>query len=113
MGIFEIVLNAFSRNWASLVALLLLEMSLTAHCSPTVVFLKYARDSGEIPAKGSSKGYACIWKLDSWVHVYYTIKILTLPWSLTIMIQARVFEISGMVFQWCFAKDHSAPKLGI
>eukprot|EP00257_Ricinus_communis_P023619 XP_015583652.1 CTL-like protein DDB_G0288717 [Ricinus communis] len=105
--------DALSKNLGLFVALPLLTVGLVVYYAPIVVFLVFARLNGKIVPKASSEGYTCVWKQDSWVPAYYTLAILTMLWSLTSMIEAQVYVISGTIAQWYFSKEDSAPKRGI
>ncbi|KAF2302038.1 hypothetical protein GH714_031613 [Hevea brasiliensis] len=69
--------------------------------------------NGKIVPKESSSECTCVWKQDSWVPAYYALAILTMLWSLTAMIEAQVYVISGTIAQWYFTKEDSAPKRSI
>ncbi|CAB80528.1 putative protein [Arabidopsis thaliana] len=54
--------------------------------------------------------YFCEWKEDSWVPAYYALAILTMIWSLAVMVEMQVYVISGAIAQWYFSKEDSIPK---
>ncbi|KAF2322743.1 hypothetical protein GH714_030062 [Hevea brasiliensis] len=105
--------DALSKNLGLFVALPLLTLCLVVYYAPIIVFLVFSRHNGKIVPKESSAGYACVWKQDSWVPAYYALAILTMLWSLTVMIEAQVYVISGTIAQWYFTKEDSAPKRSI
>ncbi|XP_050234098.1 uncharacterized protein LOC126682442 [Mercurialis annua] len=105
--------NALSKNLGLFVALPLLTFGLAFYYAPIIVFLVFARLNGKIIPKASGEGYSCVWKQDSWVPAYFTLAILTMLWSLTTMVEAQVYVISGTIAQWYFSKEDSAPKRGI
>ncbi|KAJ4850611.1 hypothetical protein Tsubulata_024341 [Turnera subulata] len=106
--------DALSKNLGLFIALPLLTLGLVVYYAPIVVFLAFARLNGTIVAKGTDDGvYSCVWKQDSWVPAYYTLAILTMLWSFTVMIETQVYVISGTIAQWYYAKEDSAPKRGI
>ncbi|GLT86095.1 hypothetical protein SLE2022_042580 [Rubroshorea leprosula] len=105
--------DALSRNLALFLVLPLLTIGLLLYYAPIVVFLVFARLNGKIVARESDGEYTCVWKQDSWVPAYYTLAILTMLWSLTAMVEAQVYLISGTIAQWYFSKDDSAPKRSI
>lgn len=81
--------------------------------APIVVFLVFARFNGEFVPKevdGGGGGYFCEWKEDSWVPAYYALAVLTMIWSLAVMVEMQVYVISGAIAQWYFSKDDSLPK---
>ncbi|XP_021285871.1 CTL-like protein DDB_G0288717 [Herrania umbratica] len=105
--------DALSRNLGLFLVILLLTVGLAIYYAPIVVFLVFARFNGKIVAKESNGEYTCVWKQDSWVPAYYTLAILTMLWSLTAMVEAQVYVISGTIAQWYFSKDDSKPKRSI
>ncbi|KAJ9189586.1 hypothetical protein P3X46_000860 [Hevea brasiliensis] len=105
--------DALSKNLGLFVALPLLTFSLVVYYAPIIVFLVFARLNGKIVPKESSSECTCVWKQDSWVPAYYALAILTMLWSLTAMIEAQVYVISGTIAQWYFTKEDSAPKRSI
>ncbi|XP_022748169.1 CTL-like protein DDB_G0288717 [Durio zibethinus] len=105
--------DALSRNLGLFLAIPLLTVGLVVYYAPIVVFLVFARFNGKIVAKESNGEYTCVWKQDSWVPAYYTLAILTMLWSLTTMVEAQVYVISGTIAQWYFSKDEKKPKRSI
>ncbi|XVE67141.1 hypothetical protein DITRI_Ditri08aG0136900 [Diplodiscus trichospermus] len=105
--------NALSKNLGLFLVIPLLTVGLVVYYAPIVVFLVFARFNGKIVAKESNGEYTCVWKQDSWVPAYYTLAILTMLWSLTTMVEAQVYVISGTVAQWYFSKDDKKPKRSI
>uniref|UniRef100_A0A2P2K538 Choline transporter-like protein n=1 Tax=Rhizophora mucronata TaxID=61149 RepID=A0A2P2K538_RHIMU len=111
--IIGIASHALSKNLGLFVALPLLTLGLVVYYAPIVVFLVFARFNGKILPKESSGVYSCVWKQDRWVPAYYTLAILTMLWSLTAMIEARVYVISGTIAQWYFAKEDAGHRRSI
>ncbi|XP_017970933.1 PREDICTED: CTL-like protein DDB_G0288717 [Theobroma cacao] len=111
--IIAVASDALSRNLGLFLVIPLLTVGLVIYYAPIVVFLVFARFNGKIVAKESNGGYTCVWKQDSWVPAYYTLAILTMLWSLTAMVEAQVYVISGTIAQWYFSKDDSKPKRSI
>ncbi|EOX97798.1 Plasma-membrane choline transporter family protein [Theobroma cacao] len=108
--IIAVASDALSRNLGLFLVIPLLTVGLVIYYAPIVVFLVFARFNGKIVAKESNGEYTCVWKQDSWVPAYYTLAILTMLWSLTAMVEAQVYVISGTIAQWYFSKDDSKPK---
>ncbi|KAM5550042.1 CTL-like protein [Rosa sericea] len=103
--------DALSRNLGLFGVLPLLAFGLVVYYAPIVVFLVFARLNGKIAAEESDdEVYSCVWKQDSWVPAYYALAILTMLWSLTVMVESQVYVISGTVAQWYFTKEDSTPK---
>lgn len=102
--------DALSRNLGLFGVLPLLTFGLVVYYAPIVVFLVFARLNGKIAAQESDEVYSCVWKQDAWVPAYYALAILTMLWSLTVMVEAQVFVISGTVSQWYFTKEDSTPR---
>ncbi|XP_062023024.1 uncharacterized protein LOC133739296 [Rosa rugosa] len=102
--------DALSRNLGLFWVLPLLTFGLVVYYAPIVVFLVFARLNGKIAAEESDEVYSCVWKQDSWVPAYYALAILTMLWSLTVMVESQVYVISGTVAQWYFTKEDSTPK---
>ncbi|WRX13714.1 Choline transporter-like - like 2 [Theobroma cacao] len=111
--IIAVASDALSRNLGLFLVIPLLTVGLAIYYAPIVVFLVFARFNGKIVAKESNGEYTCVWKQDSWVPAYYTLAILTMLWSLTAMVEAQVYVISGTIAQWYFSKDDSKPKRSI
>ena len=111
--IIRVASDALSRNLGLFLVILMLTVGLVVYYAPIVVFLVFARFNGKIVAKESNGEYTCVWKQDSWVPAYYTLAILTMLWSLTTMVEAQVYVISGTVAQWYFSKDEKKPKRSI
>lgn len=105
--------DALSRNLGLFLVIPLLTVGLVVYYAPIVVFLVFARFNGKIVAKESHGEYTCVWKQDSWVPAYYTLAILTMLWSLTTMVEAQVYVISGTIAQWYFSKDEKKPKRSV
>ncbi|KAF5727824.1 hypothetical protein HS088_TW22G01521 [Tripterygium wilfordii] len=105
--------DALSKNLGLFLVLPLLSLSLVAYYAPIVVFLVFATLNGKIVPKESNADYTCVWKQDSWVPAYFALSILTMLWSLTVMVEAQVYVISGTISQWYFSKEDSTPKRSI
>ncbi|KAJ6409912.1 hypothetical protein OIU84_009409 [Salix udensis] len=105
--------DALSKNLGLFVVIPLLTLGLVVYYAPIVVFLVFARLNGKIVPKESKGEYKCVWKQDSWVPAYYTLAILTMLWSLTVMIEAQVYVISGTIAQWYFTKEDAKPRRSI
>lgn len=105
--------DALSENLKLFVVLPFLILGLVVYYAPIVVFLVFARFNGEFVPKevdGGGGGYFCEWKEDSWVPAYYALAVLTMIWSLAVMVEMQVYVISGAIAQWYFSKDDSLPK---
>ncbi|KDP29631.1 hypothetical protein JCGZ_18793 [Jatropha curcas] len=113
LRIIAVASDALSSNLGLFVALPLLAIGLMVYYIPIVVFLVFARLNGKIVPKESSGEYTCIWKQDSWVPAYNVLAILTMLWSLTSMVEAQVYVISGTIAQWYFTKEDSTPERSI
>ncbi|KAK4764961.1 hypothetical protein SAY86_026051 [Trapa natans] len=115
VSIIGVASDALSSNLGLFVALPCLTIGLVAYYAPIIVFLVFARHNGKIVPKESSDGeYSCTWKQDRWVPAYFALAVLTMLWSLTTMIEAQVYVISGTIAQWYFAKEeHSVPRRSI
>ncbi|KAL6211951.1 hypothetical protein ACLB2K_017174 [Fragaria x ananassa] len=108
ISIIGVASHALSRNLALFGVLPVLNLVLVVYYAPIVVFLVFARLNGEIDVEESEDGaYSCVWKQDAWVPAYYALAILTMLWSLTTMVEAQVYVISGTVAQWYFTKEES------
>ncbi|XP_047941659.1 CTL-like protein DDB_G0288717 [Salvia hispanica] len=105
--------TALLKNSGLFGALPALTLGLVVCYVPIVVFLVFSSSNGEIVPREEHGEYVCVWKQDSWVPAYYTLAILTMLWSATIMVEAQVYVISGTIAQWYFSKDDSPPKHGI
>ncbi|KAK6946413.1 Choline transporter-like [Dillenia turbinata] len=105
--------HALSQNLSLFGVLPGLTLGLVVYFAPIIVFLVFARFNGEIVVQESSGEYSCGWKQDSWVPAYFALAILTMLWSVTVMIEIQVYVISGTVAQWYFSKDDSRPKKSI
>ncbi|XVF67911.1 hypothetical protein PTKIN_Ptkin10aG0159900 [Pterospermum kingtungense] len=113
VSIIGVASDALSKNLGLFVVIPMLTVGLVVYYAPIVVFLVFARFNGKIVAKESSGEYTCVWKQDSWVPAYYALAILTMLWSLTTMVEAQVYVISGTVAQWYFSKDEMKPRRSI
>lgn len=111
--IIGIASDALSKNLGLFVALPLLTLGLVVYYAPIVVFLVFARLNGKIVPKESNGEYKCVWKQDSWVPAYFALAILTMLWSLTSMVEAKAYVISGTIAQWYFSKEDTKPKWSI
>lgn len=105
--------DALSQNLGLFVALPLLTLGLIIYYAPIIVFLVFARFNGKIVAKESNGEYECVWKQDSWVPAYFAVAILTMLWSLSAMVEAQAYVISGTIAQWYFSKEDSKPRRSI
>ncbi|KAL6525994.1 hypothetical protein OROHE_015518 [Orobanche hederae] len=105
--------HALSRNLVLFGALPALTLGLFVYCVPIVVFLIFANWNGKIVPREKHGEHFCVWKQDHWVPAYYTLAILTMMWSMAVMVEAQVYVISGTIAQWYFSKDDSGPKHGI
>ncbi|KAK8625178.1 hypothetical protein V6N13_090054 [Hibiscus sabdariffa] len=105
--------DALSRNLGLFLVIPLLTVGLVVYYAPVVVFLVFSTFNGTIVAKESNGEYTCVWKQDSWVPAYFTLAILTMLWSLTTMVEAQVYVISGTIAQWYFSKDDENPHRSI
>lgn len=111
--IIGIASDALSKNLGLFVALPFLTLGLVVYYAPIVVFLVFARLNGKIVPKESNGEYKCVWKQDSWVPAYFALAILTMLWSLTSMVEAKAYVISGTIAQWYFSKEDTKPKWSI
>ncbi|GFP89036.1 hypothetical protein PHJA_001047300 [Phtheirospermum japonicum] len=106
--------NALSRNLGLFGVLPSLTLGLFVYYVPIVVFLVFASWNGRIVPKEKHGEYLCVWKQDKWVPAYYALAILTMLWSMAVMVEAQAYVISGTIAQWYFSKDdYSGPKHGI
>ncbi|KAL4319602.1 hypothetical protein GQ457_18G018220 [Hibiscus cannabinus] len=105
--------DALSRNLGLFLVIPLLTVGLAVYYAPVVVFLVFSTFNGTIVAKESNGEYTCVWKQDSWVPAYFTLAILSMLWSLTTMVEAQVYVISGTIAQWYFSKDGENPHRSI
>ncbi|EOA16360.1 hypothetical protein CARUB_v10004506mg [Capsella rubella] len=102
--------DALSKNLKLFVVLPLLTLGLVVYYAPIVVFLVFARFNGKFVPRELDNDYFCEWKEDSWVPAYYALAILTMLWSLAVMVEMQVYVISGAIAQWYFSKEDSTPK---
>lgn len=116
--------EGLARNMRLMLVLPSLTAGLFVYYIPIIVFLVFARLNGRIipNPKVEESGYACggstgveccLWKEDGWVPAYYALAIITMLWSLTTMIEAQVYIISGTISQWYFCKADSSPPRSI
>lgn len=116
--------EGLARNMRLMLVLPSLIAGLFVYYIPIIVFLVFARLNGRIipNPKVEESGYACggstgveccLWKEDGWVPAYYALAIITMLWSLTTMIEAQVYVISGTISQWYFCKADSSPPRSI
>lgn len=116
--------EGLARNMRLMLVLPGLIAGLFVYYIPIIVFLVFARLNGRIipNPKVEESGYACggstgveccLWKEDGWVPAYYALAIITMLWSLTTMIEAQVYIISGTISQWYFCKADSSPPRSI
>ncbi|KAH7574901.1 hypothetical protein ACOSP7_005786 [Xanthoceras sorbifolium] len=112
--IIGIASDALSKNLGLFVVLPLLTLGLVVYYAPIVVFLVFARFNGKIVPKEESNGeYKCVWKQDGWVPAYFALAILTMLWSLSVMVEAQAYVISGTAAQWYFSKEDKKPRRSI
>lgn len=112
--IIRVASNALSKNLRLFWVLPALTLGLFVYYAPIVVFLVFARMNGKVVPKEEHNGeYHCGWNQDKWVPAYYALAILTMLWSATTMIEAKVYVISGTIAQWYFSKDNSSSKKSI
>ncbi|XP_010446373.1 PREDICTED: choline transporter-like protein 1 [Camelina sativa] len=102
--------DALSKNLKLFLVLPLLTLGLVLYYAPIVVFLVFARFNGKFVPRELDGDYFCEWKEDSWVPAYYALAILTMLWSLAVMVEMQVYVISGAIAQWYFSKEESIPK---
>uniref|UniRef100_A0A1J3D9M0 Choline transporter-like protein n=1 Tax=Noccaea caerulescens TaxID=107243 RepID=A0A1J3D9M0_NOCCA len=102
--------NALSKNLKLFLVLPLLTLGLVVYYAPIVVFLVFARFNGKFVPRELDGKYACEWKEDSWVPAYFALAIITMLWSLAVMVEMQVYVISGAISQWYFSKEDSMPK---
>lgn len=116
--------EGLARNMRLMLVLPGLIAGLFVYYIPIIVFLVFARLNGRIipNPKVEESGYACggstgveccLWKEDGWVPAYYALAIITMLWSLTTMIEAQAYVISGTISQWYFCKADSSPPRSI
>ncbi|CAH8273746.1 unnamed protein product [Arabidopsis lyrata] len=108
--IISVASDALSKNLKLFVVLPLLTLGLVVYYVPIVVFLVFARFNGKFVPRELDSHYFCEWKEDSWVPAYYALAILTMLWSLAVMVEMQVYVISGAIAQWYFSKEDSVPK---
>lgn len=113
VNIIGVASDALSKNLGLFVVLPLLTLGLVVYYAPIVVFLVFARFNGRIVPRESNGVYKCVWKQDGWVPAYFALGILTMLWSLAVMVEAQVYVISGTIAQWYFSKEESGPKRSI
>ncbi|XP_010555233.1 PREDICTED: CTL-like protein DDB_G0288717 [Tarenaya hassleriana] len=102
--------DALSKNLGLFLVLPLLTLGLAVYYAPIVVFMVFARFNGKVVPKESNGEYYCVWKEDGWVAAYYALAIITMLWSLAVMVEIQVYVISGTIAQWYFSKEDSTPK---
>ncbi|CAL9228659.1 unnamed protein product [Arabidopsis halleri] len=108
--IISVASDALSKNLKLFVVLPLLTLGLVVYYAPIVVFLVFAKFNGKFVPRELDGHYFCEWKEDSWVPAYYALAILTMLWSLAVMVEMQVYVISGAIAQWYFSKEDSVPK---
>lgn len=112
--------ESLARNMRLMLVLPGLIAGLFVYYVPIIIFLVFVRLNGKIipNPKVEESGYACggstgveccLWKEDGWVPAYYALAIITMLWSMTIMIEAQLYIISGTISQWYFCKADSSP----
>ncbi|CAN6481308.1 unnamed protein product [Victoria cruziana] len=110
--ILGISVHALEQNLGLLCVMPSLIFPLFVFFTPVILFLVFARFNGRIvPRSGVSYDeYSCVWKQDRWVPAYFALAILTMIWSIVVVIEAQVYMISGTIAQWYFAKDASMTR---
>ncbi|MQL92967.1 hypothetical protein Taro_025607 [Colocasia esculenta] len=109
--IVHVAAHALSHNMGLLAMLPSMTLGLVIYFVPLVVFLVFARWNGKIVPREQSDGeYQCAWKQDRWVPAYYTLGFLTMLWSVSMMVEAQVYVISGTIAQWYFSKEGEKPR---
>ncbi|KAJ8747666.1 hypothetical protein K2173_012562 [Erythroxylum novogranatense] len=111
--IIGIASDALRKNLGLFIVLPSLTLGLVVYYAPIIVFLVFARFNGKIVPKESKDTYTCVWKQDSWVPAYYALAILTMLWSLTVMIETQAYVISSTIAQWYFTKEDTPPRRSI
>ncbi|KAH9316720.1 hypothetical protein KI387_025347, partial [Taxus chinensis] len=116
--------EALRRNMALLLVLPGLNLLLFLYLVPIIVFLLFARSNGKIIPNPNIEvdGYSCrvtggvdccVWRVEQWVPAYYGLAIFTLIWSVTTMLEAQVYIVSGTVAQWYFEIPGSSSTASI
>ncbi|KAF3796430.1 CTL-like protein [Nymphaea thermarum] len=110
--ILGISVHALEENLGLLGVMPSLMFALLVFFAPVIFFMVFARFNGRIVPRssGSYDEHLCVWKQDRWVPAYYALAIITMIWSMAMMIEAQVYMISGTVAQWYFAKDASMTR---
>ncbi|PKA56502.1 hypothetical protein AXF42_Ash015275 [Apostasia shenzhenica] len=112
--IVQIASAALADNIALLVLLPCLGFVLVVYFAPIVVFLVLSTFNGRIvPKEGEGGWYYCKWNQDGWVPAYFALGIITMIWSLSAMVEAQAFVVSGTIAQWYFSMEGSKPGRSI
>ncbi|XP_038974585.1 CTL-like protein DDB_G0274487 [Phoenix dactylifera] len=116
--IVRIAAAALAGNMSLLAVLPALGLGLLVYFAPVVVFLVFSTWNGKVVPKvkeGASGGeyYLCVWRQDGWVPAYFALAIITMVWSVAVMVEAQVYVISGTIAQWYFSKEGSKPSRSI
>ncbi|GLJ38745.1 hypothetical protein SUGI_0789960 [Cryptomeria japonica] len=112
--------EALRRNMALLLVLPGLNLLLLLYLIPIIVFLLFAFCNGKVIPNPNIEEYGfscrvhcCVWKEEQWVPAYYGLAIFTIIWSITTMLEAQVYIISGTVAQWYFEIAGSSSTTSI
>ncbi|XP_010526553.1 PREDICTED: choline transporter-like protein 2 [Tarenaya hassleriana] len=105
--------DALSKNLGLFLVLPLLTLGLVLYYAPIVVFLLFSRFNGKVVPKESNGEYLCVWKQDGWVPAYFALAIITMLWSLAVMVEMQVYVISGTISQWYFSMEDSTLRKSI
>ncbi|XP_010933324.1 uncharacterized protein [Elaeis guineensis] len=115
--IVRIAAAALASNMSLLAVLPTLGLGLLVYFTPFVVFLVFSTWNGKVVPKekerASGEHYLCVWRQDGWVRAYFALAIITMVWSVAVMVEAQVFVISGTIAQWYFSKEGSKPSRSI
>ncbi|KAG1361943.1 putative CTL-like protein [Cocos nucifera] len=115
--IVRIVAAALAGNMSLLAVLLALGLGLLVYFTSVVVFLVFSTWNGKVvPKEEEGTGgeyYLCVWRQDGWVPAYFALAIITMVWSVAVMVEAQVYVISGTIAQWYFSNEGSKPSRSI
>lgn len=91
-----------------------LMLGLLVYFALIVLFLVLVTFNGRIvPREGDNGLYSCNWEQDRWVPAYFALAIITMLWSFTTMVEAKVYVTSGTIAQWYFSMEGGKPRSSI
>lgn len=101
---------AFRENLGLMVVGPGLVVGLFVYVGVLVLFLVFASRNGKYEIEENEHGQECVWREDQWVKWYFGLVIVTIIWTLGVMVEAQTYVISGTVGMWYFAREGKPTK---